>query len=217
MINNIILPFDDIDHNLSNKKISKKYQNYFNRYDHYQSLYYIERLRILKDFFDEERYIIKTKKKISKNELYLMLNEVDKQYDIIEIKHVWNGNITKNINENNMNDGIFEWFIKLKTKIKLKNLNHIGGYNNIVNVVKPTFTPEYLIRYDHIDNKFKIPIIIVINGKQYDKIWYYSNNNNISQSEVLIYINYYIKKFLNEDDFNVKQLIMTYDGWLVIL
>lgn len=229
MINNTniqFLPFDDINHELSNKKISKKYQKYFDKYDHYQGLYYVDRLRILKDFFNEEIYTIKTKKKISKDELIMMIKEIDNKYDIIEIKHVWNGSNIKNINEDNMNDGIFEWFIKLKSKIKIDNLNHIGGYDNIdhiggydntVNIIKPTITPEYLIRYDHIDNKFKIPIIIVANGKQYDKIWYYSDNNSISQNEILIYMNYYIKKFLNEYDFNIKQLIMTYNSWLVIL
>lgn len=206
--------FSEIDHNIYKKNTGvNKYQKYFEQFDYIIGQFYVEHIRILFNFFDESKYTIKTKKKCTKYLLTEMINAVENNCDILEITENWLGE--RRLNEENMNDGIYEWFIKIKTKPSLQNLNHIGGYYNNINIVEPTYTPEYLIRFDHDNNKYKIPILLLLNGKLYDKIWYSSDKKNISINEIYNYSIYYMKKL--KSSLNLGQIIMSYNGWLVSL
>jgi len=204
---------DEIDHKIYSKSRYNKYQKYFDKYDYIIGPYYIEHLRILFNFYDEKRYTIKTKKKCTKYLLDNMIKCVEKECDILEITENWLGE--KKLNEDNMNDGHLEWFIKLKNKPKLKYLDHIGGQYNNINIIEPTYTPEYIIRFDHNNGKYKIPIFILLNGKMYDKVWYYSEKKNISINEIYNYSIYYVKKLKSYVE--IQQIIMSYTGWVISL
>ncbi len=214
-------PFNEIDHtissHLSTAKKDNKYQKYVNdNFNLTKGIYYLENIRILKNFYDEKKYTIKIKCKLTKSIIINMIEYLDTNSDILEVIENWSGE--KNINEDNINDGISEWFIKLKTKINLNQLKHIGGFYNNIDIITPTYTPEYLIRYDHNNKKYKIPINILLNGKSYDKIWYLSNKHNITSNEIFNYANFYIKKnIITNYHVNLNHIIMTYDGWLIDL
>jgi hypothetical protein len=207
--------FSEIDHNFTkNSDNTNIYQQYFDKLNDISGLYYLEHVRILKDFFNEKRFTIKTKIRFTKSTLVKMIKSVEKDYDILEITKNWLGE--KKINDNNINDGIIEWFIKIKKKTNFNELRHIGGFYNNVDITMPTYTPEYLIRFDHNnDKKYKIPINLLLNGKMYDKIWYYSDTPNISNNEIFNYTKYYVNK-LNHNIY-INQIIMTYNGWLIDL
>jgi hypothetical protein len=209
-------PFNDINHIKENKEVNL-YQKYFDNLEednivYSKNNYYLENIRILKNFYMEKRYSIKTKKKLNKDTIKKMINAIDENYDILEITENWLGE--RNINEDNMNDGYSEWFIKLKEKVNIKILDHIGGYHTI-NFCKPQSTPEYIIRFDHINSVYKIPIFILIDGKLYDKIWYSSNKINISLDEINLYAENYIKKFLK--DRYIRNISMSLDGWIIMV
>ena len=211
-------PFNGIDNTVLSKiNKNNKYQKYIDdNYNSINGIYYLEHIRILKNFYDEKKFTIKIKRKLTKSIIIDMVKCIDVNYDILEITENWLGE--KNINEDNMNDGILEWFIKLKTKINFNQINHLGGFYNKIDIVVPTYTPEYLIKFDHNNKKYKIPINVLLNGKLYDKIWYYSIKQNITSNEIFNYANYYIKKkIMSNYNVNINHIIMTYDGWLIDL
>jgi len=205
----------------NNKNSNNKYQKYIDKLNEYYSdNYYIQNIRVLKNFFDEEKYTLKTKYRLNQDILRKMFEITDSDYNILEINETWIGE--KFINEDNMNDGINEWFIKLKQKIDLTKLDYIGGGNdnlnsNLVDFLGPKYTPEYLIRYDHQNKKYKVPIVVIKNGKMYDKIWYHTENPNIYVNEIYTYIKYYINHYFKQDDnkYFIKNIMMTNDGWYV--
>lgn len=209
-------PFIEIDHNKKVNKFSNKYQQYFDKLNEKyndDSELYLENIRILKNFYDESIFVIKTKEMLDKTILEKMISYTDPNYIILEITDSWLGE--RKINEYNINDGKIEWFIKLKENI-LPNLqiNHIGGYH-VIDFLAPTYTPEYLLRYNHIDNKYKVPINIIINGKLYDKIWYETDKKNIPIDEIYLYAQMYLNKFLQNDVY-IKNIIISKQGWIVM-
>ena len=63
-------PFNDINHIKENKEVNL-YQKYFDNLEednivYSKNNYYLENIRILKNFYMEKRYSIKTKKKLNK-------------------------------------------------------------------------------------------------------------------------------------------------------
>lgn len=208
-------PFNEIDHVKKSKYITNKYQKYFDKFNtNINDELYLENLRILKDHYNESTYTIKTKYKFTKEILNTMINYLEPEYFITEIIDSWLGE--RQLNEYNINDGKSEWLIKVKTKINLSLLDHFGGSYSTVDFLLPKYTPEYVLRFDKLNDKFKVPINIIINGKLYDKIWYYSDKANISIDEIYLYIKYYIKKNLT-NEFFIKNIMMTKDGWIVII
>jgi len=153
-------PFNDIDNDLDTKNPTSKYQSYFDNINK-TDIYYLENIRILTNFYDEERYTIKTNYKFTKNILLKMFKETDPSCDILEIIENW---LPMNVGKfgKDINDGISEWFIKLKDKVNLKELNHIGGYVNFLEDI------NYLHK-----------INIIINQKIYDVIYY----NNLKKEQ----------------------------------
>jgi len=211
---------------------SNKYQDYINKInDKYDSNNYnIQHIRILKNSFNEQTFVLKTKFRLNKRFLIEMFHTLDPIFDIIEISESWLGE--KMLNEDNINDGILQWFVKLKNKINFKTLDYIGGnqiedsnFPTLVNFISPSITPPHLIRYDHLNNKYKVPIFVVINNKLHDKIWYESEKSDVFIDEIYIYAKYYINHFLENKngnkhknknktrDYFIKNIVLTNDGW----
>jgi hypothetical protein len=221
-------PFNEIDHstniNISQSKSGyNKYQQYIDKLDDYNGgIYYIDYIRILKNFYNEESFIIKSKHRLNQEIIRKMIMSIEQNFDIITVVESWLGE--RFINDDNLNDGRIEWFIKLKEKIYLNHLDHIGGDyehpiagDNTVNFLYPTYTTESILRFDHIDNKYKIPINIVINGKLYDKTWYVSEKMNISINEIYLFMKYYLIKSEQLNNMYIGNIIMTNDGWFINL
>jgi len=242
----------------NNNNNNNKYQNYIDhlnvKYDSHT--YNIQHIRVLKNNFYENTFVLKTKFRLNKKILTNIFNKLDPTFDILEITETWLGE--KMLNEENMNDGIIEWFIKLKEKISFNKLDYIGGsvkseqlgeiafrhpnkeksfniptgnnfgffdneYPTLVNFIDPLKRslkkqlPSFSIRYDHINNKYKIPIYFVINSKLFDKAWYASDNSDVHIDEIYIYVKYYIKHFLSSQNSEhyIKNIMLTDDGWYV--
>jgi hypothetical protein len=96
--------FNEIDHYIKKNNIdTNKYQKYFDQFNYINGQHYIENIRILKNFYDENRYSIKTKIKLTKNNLIEMLKKIEGDYEIIEITDNWLGE--RKINEDNIING----------------------------------------------------------------------------------------------------------------
>ena len=225
-----------------------KYQDYIDKINdkNESNDFYIQHIRILKnDFEDDQTFALKTKFRLNKIFLTKMISVTDPTFMIMDISESWLGE--KILNEDNMNDGILQWFIKLKGKINLKKLDYIGGndffgmfdknisselfqsYPTLVNFTSPSITPAYILRYDHQNNKYKVPIYIIIESKLHDKVWYESENSDVTKDEIYIYAKYYINHQLMYGDKNgiknkkrdinynyfIKNIILTNDGWYV--
>lgn len=166
MFNISDLDFVEIDHEKTNKKNrAKLYQKYI---DDNQSRFttitpkHVETIRIVKGFFDDYKIALLTIRKLDKTILTKMIAEIEPNMQIEKIEKQWlRNNINVNINDDNINEGVFEWYVKLSDAyVKLssiKSTNHIGA---------------------GIDKKLLF-INIVVDGKLYDKVYLDELNEDI--------------------------------------
>jgi hypothetical protein len=188
------LDFVEIDH----EKVYKKnkafvYQKYIDKNIPATDRSLIEHIRILKDFYDEYKITLVTGRPLDKKILFNMFNTIDNTYTIESIKKQWlRHNINVNINDYNINDGEFEWFVKLK-----KNGHSLPGseFNNLVSI-------EKIMLGGHAEQtKF---ISIIVNGKLYDRVYL----DIITKDIIYAYARRYQKTLKGFDIIDIKDNII---------
>ena len=175
MLDIVDFEFIKIDHEKVNKKNkSIIYQNYIDKhqYNEYGNAKQSETIRIVKGYLEDYKIALLVTRKLDKTILQKMIKEIEPNARLEKIEKQWlRYNVNVNINDNNINEGIFEWYIQLK---ELINQNDQYVDMSLISTVRHIGAGT-----DENISKKLLFINIIVDGKLYDKVYFDELNEDI--------------------------------------